>query len=248
MNLMLNKLVLITGASKGIGKATALTFFKHGAKVIINYRHDESAANDILKIIKDNGGWGKVIKADVSKIDHIKAIFKEIRKNGQALDCIVNNAGIIRDNLLLMTPENDYDTVMNTNLKGTFFCTQYAAKNMMRQGGSIINVSSIIGRYGNSGQISYAASKSGIIGLTLSAAKELGQFGIRVNAVAPGFITSDMTKDLPDSVRNKMKDSICLKNRLGTPEDVANVILFLASDLSSYVSGQVIGVDGCQII
>lgn len=248
MKLMSDKLVLVTGASRSIGRATALLLAEHGADVVINYKEDATAADEVVNQIKAAGGLAVAIQADVRKSDQVKALFKEVRSLGKRLDCLVNNAGVLHDNLLMMTREADYERIMDTNLRGTFLCTQYAAKAMMRAGGSIINITSIMGRYGDAGHVPYAASKAGVIGLTLSAAKELGQFGIRVNAVAPGFIDTDMTKNLSQCIREKMADSIHLKKRIGVPEDVAKVILFLASDLSAYVSGQVIGVDGCQVI
>ena len=176
-------------------------------------------------------------------------MFKTIRKQYGRLDVLVNNAGVIRNSLLLMTSMEDFDYVVDTNLKGSFICMQLAAKMMMKKDrGKIINISSIVGRYGNDGQIAYAASKAGVIGMTLAAARELGQFGITVNAVAPGFIDTDMISDVPEGIREKLIGSISLQQRLGTPVDVANVIVFLSSDLSDYISGQVIGVDGCQVM
>jgi 3-oxoacyl-[acyl-carrier protein] reductase len=244
-----DKVILITGASRGIGRAIAIKCAENGAGVIVNYREHEGYAKEVVDKIMEKGGDAFAIKADVSQIAEVKEMFKMIRERYGRLDVLVNNAGVIQDNLLLMTREKDYDHIVNTNLKGAFFCMQFAVKIMTNmEKGKIINVSSIVGRYGNTGQIAYAASKAGIIGMTLSAAKELGQFGITVNAVAPGVIDTDMTKDLKSEIKERLIKSISLKQGIGEPEDVAKVVLFLASDLADYISGQVIGVDGCQII
>lgn len=242
-----NKVAVVTGGCGGIGRATALILAENGAKVVISDKKTEGSES-LLEEIKSLGGEAIVVKADISKKEKVDELFKKAVEKFGKIDILVNNAGVLKDSLILMTPEEDYDFIMNANLKGSYLCMQRAAKIMMRQkGGKIINLSSIVGRYGNSGQAVYAASKSGVIGLTLSAAKELGNFGIMVNAVAPGIIDTNMTTDLKQEIKDKLVDSVALK-RMGKPEDVAKVILFLASDLSDYVSGQVIGVDGCQII
>ena len=246
---MLNgKVVLVTGGSRGIGRAISLLCAKNHANIIVNYHKSESAALSLISEIRQIGTRAIAIRADVSEKRDVDSMFKKIRAEFGKLDVLVNNAGILKDNLLLMTRESDYDDVMNVNLKGFFYCMQYAAKMMIKeQKGKIINISSVVGRYGNSGQIVYSATKAGIIGMTKSAAKELGQFGITVNSVAPGLIETDMIRHLDARIRNQLINSTALK-RIGKPIDVANVVLFLASDLSDYVSGQVIGVDGCQVI
>jgi len=241
-----DKVILVTGASRGIGRQTALLCAKNKANVIINYNKSKKDAQSLLSEIKKLGVKATTIKADVSNPDEVKAMFKKIKDEFGNLDVLVNNAGIIHDNLLLMTRESDYDSIMDINVKGCFLCMQHATKMMMRKkSGKIINVSSIVGRYGNSGQVVYAASKAAIIGMTLSSAKELAQFGITVNAVAPGLIDTDMITSLKPEFKKQLMDGIAL-NKLGKPMDVAKVILFLCSDLSDYVSGQVIGVDGCM--
>lgn len=243
-----DRVILITGASRGIGRAAAIECGKRGATVIVNYNEHRQSAEEVVEIINKTGR-ALAIKADVRERTEVKSIFKTIRKEYGRLDVLVNNAGVIRNSLLLMTSMDDFDYVVDTNLRGSFICMQLAAKMMMKEErGKIINISSIVGRYGNDGQIAYAASKAGVIGMTLAAARELGQFGITVNVVAPGFIDTDMISNVPTDIREKLINSISLQQRLGTPADVANVIVFLSSDLSDYVSGQVIGVDGCQVM
>jgi 3-oxoacyl-[acyl-carrier protein] reductase len=243
-----NKVALITGSSRGIGREIAILFARNGASVVINYNRSEKEAKDLEEIIKREGGKAVAIKADVKVPIEVNSLFKAIKDEFGGLDILVNNAGIINDNLILMTSEEDWDRIIDTNLKGTFLCMQRAVKVMMRAGkGKIINISSIIGVQGNSGQVAYSASKAGIIGLTKSAAKELSQFGITVNAIAPGLIETDMTRELNANIKKRLIGGIGA-GRMGRPEEVASVALFLASDLSSYVNGQVIGVDGCQVI
>lgn len=243
-----DKTALVTGAGRGIGRAISKMLAENGAEVILNYNRSEGKAAELARELEQFGSKIHLMRADVSKRDDVKDMFSKIRKTIGKLDILVNNAGILRDNLLLMTPENDYNDQMDVNLKGTFLCMQYGAKLMMKKSsGKIINLSSVIGRFGNSGQVVYGGTKAGVIGMTTSAAKELGVYGITVNAVAPGLIDTEMTQEMDDAFKNKLLDNCSLK-RIGTPEDVAGVVLFLASGLSDYVSGQIIGVDGCQII
>ena len=246
---MLNdKVMLITGASRGIGRATALLAAANRAKVIVNYHVNDRAANDLVELIKQDGGDAIAIQADVSNEDDVKRMFKTIRETYGHLDVLVNNAGIMKNNLLVMTPLREFDEVVATNCKGSFLCLQYAAKMMMRKkSGKIINLSSIVGTNGNSGQIVYSASKAFIIGMTKSAAKELGQFGISVNAVAPGIIDTDLTADIKDEIKQQLVSSVAL-GRIGAPEDVAKVIVLISSPYGDYVSGQIIGIDGCQVM
>ena len=241
-----DKVILVTGASRGIGRATALLLAEHGAKVVVNYNKSEREAEEVISIIR--GKEAIKIKADVANEEEVKGMFSEIKEKFGRIDVLVNNAGIMRSNLLLMTKTDEFNEIVETNCKGVFLCMRAATKMMMkRRYGKIINISSIVGLKGNSGQIVYSGSKAFLIGLTKSAAKELGMYGITVNAVAPGIIDTDMTKDLTEEIKQDLLNNVSLE-RIGTPEDVAKVILFLCSELSDYVSGQVIGVDGCQIM
>lgn len=242
------KVALITGASRGIGKEISLLFAKNHADLVLNYRENEAMSQELAAEVQKYDVRVKTIRADVRNREEVAEMFKQVKQEFGRLDVLVNNAGILRDNLMLMTSEADYDDLMATNLKGTFNCLQFAAKIMMRkQSGKIINLSSVIGRYGNPGQVVYAGTKAGVIGMTTSSAKELGPFGITVNAIAPGIIETDMISVLRPEFKEKLIEGTALK-RIGKPIDVAKVALFLASDLSDYVSGQVIGVDGCQVI
>lgn len=244
------KIILITGASKGIGKATALLLAENHANVVINYHNEESEAeaSELVDIITKKGQNATKIRADVSNEDEVSKMFNTIKEKYNRLDVLVNNAGIMKNNLLLMTTSEEFGKVFETNCTGTFLCMRAAVKIMMKQkSGKIINSSSIIGTNGERGYVAYSGSKSAVMGMTKSAAKELGMFNITVNAVAPGFIETDMTKNLKDDVKKELVNNIAL-GRAGKPEDVAKVILFLSSDLGNYVSGQIIGVDGCQMM
>lgn len=242
------KVALITGASRGIGKATAIKFAENGAAVIVNYHESKVAADSLVEQIESMGGKALAVKADVKNYNELKEMFNTIKERFGRLDILVNNAGVLKDGLIMMTSENDWENIINTNLKGVFNSIQIASKIMMKQGGGrIINVSSIVGTHGNAGQVVYSASKAGVIGITKSAAKELAPYGISVNCVAPGLIDTDMTRHLKPEIKDRLISNIYMK-RMGRPEDVANVILFLASDLSNYVNGQTIGVDGCQVL
>ena len=246
---MLNdKVILVTGASRGIGRATALIAAENHAKVIVNYNKSEEKAAELIEYINGRGLHAEMIKADVSNEEEVKEMFKTIRDRYSRLDVLINNAGIMEDGLLVLTKTELFDHTIDANCKGTFLCSRYASKMMIKQkSGKIINVSSIVGICGSRGQSVYSGSKSFIVGFTKSIAKELGNFNITVNAVAPGFIETDLTKEYNEELRQKMKSNIAL-GRLGKTEDVAKVILFLSSDLGNYVSGQIIGVDGCQIM
>ena len=246
---MLNgKVMLITGASRGIGRATALLAAANHAQVIVNYRKNAEQADNLVTEITEKGFAASAIRADVADEDDVREMFRYIREKYGRLDILVNNAGIMKNNLLMMTRLQEFQEVLDVNCKGTFLCTQYAAKMMMRQkSGKIINLSSVVGVYGNRGQSVYASSKSFVIGFTKCTAKELGAFNIAVNAVAPGFIETDLTLDTKTRIKDEILHNIAL-GRTGTPGDVAKVILFLGSDLADYVSGQIIGVDGCEII
>ena len=244
-----DKVALITGAARGIGRAIALKLYTHGANIVINDIVSENEINQNLQEIKKGTNEVTGIRADITKLDEVEKMIKEIINKFGKIDILVNNAGIIRDSLLIRMKEGDWDAVINVNLKGTFNCSRTVAKYMMRQktGGKIVNISSVIGLIGNIGQSNYSASKAGIIGLTKSMAKELALRNINVNAVAPGFIETDMTQKLPEKIRNSLQEKIPLR-RLGTVEDVAQVVYFLVSEASNYITGQVIKVDGGMVM
>jgi 3-oxoacyl-[acyl-carrier protein] reductase len=238
------KTAIVTGASRGIGRAVALRLASDGYNIAINYRSSEAEAQALCAEITALGVDARAFQADVSNFEEAAALVKSTIEAFGAVDVLVNNAGITRDRLIAMMSEADFNDVVRVNLNGCFNMTRHAYRPMMKQkSGIIINISSVIGIHGNAGQANYAASKAGIIGLTLSTAKELGGRGIRVNAVAPGYIQTDMTGALNDEQRGKIAERITL-GRLGTPEDVAGVVSFLCSENASYITGQVISVDG----
>jgi len=239
-----NKVALVTGASRGIGKACALELANAGYDVIVNYAGNEEAANSVVSEIKAKGVNSEAVKFDVSNKKNVEDAINDIISKYEKIDVLVNNAGITRDGLFIRMSEENWNDVINTNLTGMFNVANPVVKLMMKQrSGSIVNLSSIVGINGNAGQANYAAAKAGVIGMTKSLAKELGSRGIRVNAVAPGFIQTDMTKSLDSE---KMLDLIPLK-RLGDPVDVAKVVKFLAVD-AEYVTGQVLRVDGGLVV
>jgi 3-oxoacyl-[acyl-carrier protein] reductase len=243
-----NKVALVTGASRGIGRAVAVALAKAGAKVVVNYAGNVAAAQDTINEITALGGEAISIQADVAQAESVDALLKQTLEAYGRVDILVNNAGITRDNLLLRMKEDDWDAVMNTNLKGVFHCTKQVSRVMIKQkSGKIINMTSVVGVMGNAGQANYAAAKAGVIGFTKSMAKELASRGITVNAVAPGFITTDMTAGLPDQVKSEMANSIPLA-RMGKPEEVAAAVLFLASDSADYITGQTLHVDGGMVM
>ena len=242
------KCAFVTGASRGIGKAIALKLASLGANLVLNYRSSEAEALEVEKEIKDMGVDAISVKGDISKIEDVENLVSAAKEKFGAVDIMVNNAGITKDTLILRMKEEDFDKVIDVNLKGVFNCLKTITPVMVRQKhGKIINLSSVVGISGNAGQVNYAASKAGVIGMTKSLAKELGSRGINVNAVAPGFIETDMTEVLGDKYKEEMKKNIPLK-KLGKPEDVAEVVAFLASESSDYVTGQVIHVDGGMLM
>lgn len=235
---------LITGASRGIGRVIAENMAKAGYDIAICYSGNESAAQETISICKKYGVQAMYVKADVSNADDVANMFSEVKSLLGPVNVLVNNAGITKDGLLLRMTEEDFEKVVDINLKGAFLCTKAAIKDMLKaKKGSIINITSIVGVTGNAGQANYSASKAGLIGFTKSVAKEYGSKGITVNAVAPGFIQTAMTDSLPEEVKSTYLKQIPL-GRFGTPEDVASVVEFLASEKAAYVTGQVIEVTG----
>lgn len=244
MKLLENKVILITGGSKGIGKGIALTCAQHGADIVFTYLSSEEKAMAVKKEIEDLGVRVKAYKSDASKMEEATALVDDVVKEFGKIDSIVNNAGITKDGLLMRMSEENWDDVININLKSVFNMTKAAQRTLLKQRfGSIINISSIVGVQGNAGQANYAASKAGIIGFSKSIAQELGSRNIRTNVIAPGFIETEMTETLDPDVKENWIKEIPLK-RAGQTEDVANTVVFLASDLSSYINGQTISVCG----
>lgn len=242
------QVAIVTGASRGIGRAVAIALAKVGAKVVINYAGNAEAAEEVRKVIVDNGGQAITVKADVADPDAVESLVKQTIETYGKIDILVNNAGITRDTLLMRMKDEDWDAVINTNLKGIFYCTKAVIKGMMKQrSGKIINMTSVVGLMGNAGQANYAAAKAGVIGFTKSMAKELASRGITVNAIAPGFIATDMTHGLSEQVKADLEAKIPL-NRLGTAEDVAAAVVFLASQSANYITGQTLNVDGGMVM
>ncbi len=246
MKLLEGKTALVTGAARGIGKTVAVKLAEHGANIAFTDLEYNDVAKEVEKQLQDMGVKAKAYASDASKFEETQNLVDEIQKEFGSIDILVNNAGITQDTLLMRMTEQQWDAVISVNLKSVFNFTKAAQKFMLKQrSGSIVNMSSVVGVSGNAGQSNYSASKAGIIGFTKSIAKELGSRNIRCNAIAPGFIITEMTAKLPEDVRKSWEQQIPLR-RGGTPEDVANTTLFLASDLSSYVSGQVINVCGAM--
>ncbi|HEH8268926.1 TPA: 3-oxoacyl-[acyl-carrier-protein] reductase [Staphylococcus aureus] len=240
----MTKSALVTGASRGIGRSIALQLADEGYNVAVNYAGSKEKAEAVVEEIKAKGVDSFAIQANVADADEVKAMIKEVVSQFGSLDVLVNNAGITRDNLLMRMKEQEWDDVIDTNLKGVFNCIQKATPQMLRQrSGAIINLSSVVGAVGNPGQANYVATKAGVIGLTKSAARELASRGITVNAVAPGFIVSDMTDALSDELKEQMLTQIPLA-RFGQDTDIANTVAFLASDKAKYITGQTIHVNG----
>ena len=242
--MLTDKIALVTGASRGIGRATAKLLAAQGAYVYVNYLGSEQAAQETVMETKDSGGSADAVLCNVADFKQCLDMIAYIMKKSGRLDILVNNAGITKDGLLMKMSEEDYDQVMDINLKGTFHTIRHASRYMLKQrSGKIINLTSVSGVLGNAGQANYSASKAGVIGLTKSAARELASRGICVNAVAPGYVQTDMTSVLSDQVREQMLGQIPL-GRAASPEEIASVVLFLASGQSDYMTGQVLHVDG----
>ncbi|MCE4965601.1 3-oxoacyl-[acyl-carrier-protein] reductase [Staphylococcus chromogenes] len=240
----MTKVALVTGASRGIGRSIALQLAEEGFNVAVNYAGNKEKAEEVVNQIKEKGVEAFAIQANVSNPDEVKAMIKEVVNQFGSVDVLVNNAGITRDNLLMRMKEQEWDDVIDTNLKGVFNCIQKVTPQMLRQkGGRIINLTSIVGAVGNPGQINYVASKAGVIGMTKTAARELASRQITVNAVAPGFIVSDMTNALNEDLKNGMKAQIPL-GHFGEDTDIAHTVAFLASDKAKYITGQTIHVNG----
>jgi 3-oxoacyl-[acyl-carrier protein] reductase len=243
-----DNIVLVTGGSGGIGQAIAMAFAREGATVIIHYHHNQQEAERIATLIQEEGHRVETIQANIASLEEVTNMMDHIQNTYGKMDVLINNAGLTRDNLILRMSEEEFDTVINTNLKGTWNCCKQASKMMAKQRyGKIINISSVVGLVGNAGQSNYSASKAGILGLTKSLAKELAKRGICVNAIAPGFIETKMTQKLSSEWVEEIKKNIPL-GRLGKPEDVANVALFLASPEADYLTGQTIQVDGGMVM
>lgn len=238
------KVAIVTGASRGIGRKIALTLASYGANIVVNYHGSLEKAKEVANEIEAMGREALLYQGNVADMDAMKEMVKETTKKFGRIDILVNNAGITKDNLLMAMKEEEFDQVLDTNLKGSFICMKQVIRTMMKQRyGRIINLSSVSGRMGNAGQVNYSASKAGVIGMTKSLAREVGSRGITVNAVAPGFIDTDMTAVLKDEVKEAIMAGIPLK-RVGKPEDIAEAVAFLASDKASYITGQVLSVDG----
>ncbi len=239
-----DKVAIVTGAGRGIGRAVALGLAQEGARVVVNYSRSAEAANDVVQQIADAGGEAVAVQGDVANLAQVDALVGAAIERWGRVDILINNAGITRDKLILRMTEADWDAVVDTNLKGAFLCAKAVAPRMVKQrSGVIVNIGSVLGTVGGAGQVNYSASKAGLVGLTKSLAKELGGRNVRVNAIAPGFIETDMTQVLKEEQREALRKQIPL-DRFGTGEDIANVVVFLCTDAAAYIQGDVITVDG----
>ncbi|MDE6748025.1 MAG: 3-oxoacyl-[acyl-carrier-protein] reductase [Lachnospiraceae bacterium] len=242
------KIAIVTGAGRGIGREIALTLAKNGATVIVNYNGSKASADEVVEEITKNGGRAEAIQCNVADFAESEALVKTVLDKYKRVDILVNNAGITKDNLIMRMSEEDYDAVLDTNLKGTFNMMRHLSRSFIKQrSGKIINITSVSGVLGNAGQANYSASKAGVIGLTKSVARELASRGINVNAVAPGFIDTDMTKNMTDDAKKVVSEMIPM-GKMGSAKDIADMVMFLASENSDYITGQVICVDGGMAI
>ncbi|WP_214859768.1 MULTISPECIES: 3-oxoacyl-[acyl-carrier-protein] reductase [Exiguobacterium] len=239
----MSKVALVTGASRGIGAAIAKRLATDGFRVVVNYAGSTDKAEAVVREIKEAGGEALAIQANVAEADAVKQMIKQTIDEFGQLDCVVNNAGITRDGLLMRMKEADFDAVIDTNLKGAFLVTQAATRPLLKTSGRIINIASVVGISGNPGQANYVAAKAGLIGLTKSVARELASKGVTVNAICPGFIETDMTDELTEEQRNLSLGQIPLK-RFGQTDDIASLVSFIASDEARYITGQTLAVDG----
>lgn len=238
------RLALVTGSSRGIGRAIALKLAAMGHSVVINYVTHEDAANNVVKAIAERGGKALAVRADITKVDQVEAMFQRALELGESVEILVNNAGIIKDSLLMRMSDETWDNVLDLNLRGAFLCTRAALRGMVRgRWGRVVNIGSVVGMLGNSGQANYAASKAGMIGFTQSVAKEVASRNITVNYVAPGYITTDIVEDLPQQLKDRILARIPLQ-RFGKPEEIAGLVAYLVGDEAEYVTGQVFAIDG----
>ena len=246
--MLTGKIALVTGAGRGIGREIALTLAKNGATVIVNYNGSKASADEVVAEIEKNGGSAEAMQCNVSDFAASEEFVKQVLVKYKKVDILVNNAGVTRDNLIMRMSEEDYDAVLDTNLKGAFNMIRHLSRSFIKQrGGKIINISSVSGVLGNAGQANYSASKAGLIGLTKSVAREFASRGINVNAVAPGFIDTDMTKNMTEEAKKELNGMIPM-GKMGSTKDIAELVMFLAGDNANYITGQVICVDGGMAI
>lgn len=242
------RVAVVTGGGRGIGRAIAVRLAEEGAKVAVSYRSNEEEAEKTATLVREAGAECEIFRGDVASPDDVKALFEGVGEAFGGVDILVNNAGVTRDNIMLRMKEDEFDAVVRTNLKGTYLCTRAVLRGMVRaRWGRIVNVSSVVGLIGNAGQANYAASKAGIIGFTKSVAREVAPRGITVNAVAPGYVETELTASLPEEVKDQIRAQTPA-GRIGEPEEIAEVVAFLAGEGASYVTGQTIAVDGGMVM